>query len=227
MPPKCRLQALEPERFHEHHRLKPGDSCYYIGEYTSRQGFDYSEINSLISNLKKSPLRRQHPEWQYKIGAINWAAHCLRNALGDDDLNDYITLIPIPPSKAPDHPEYDPRMRDICLRIMAPTEAKPAIETPDVQDILHVIESGEPSHISDERLSPEDLAENLRLAPPPNYVPRNHIVLLDDVLTTGSHYKACQRVLSEEYPEAAIHGIFVARRVFPSSEDDFKNLVWE
>jgi hypothetical protein len=44
------------------------------------------------------------------------------------------------------------------------------------------------------------------------------IILFDDVLTTGKHYKR------EIDPTIAIAGIFVARRALPRPIDDFENL---
>ncbi len=38
------------------------------------------------------------------------------------------------------------------------------------------------------------------------------IVVCDDVLTTGAHYKAAQSLLSSIYPEVQIVGMFIARR---------------
>jgi predicted amidophosphoribosyltransferase len=45
--------------------------------------------------------------------------------------------------------------------------------------------------------------------------PRERIVLFDDVLTTGKHYKCCERRLREALADIPISGLFVARRVLP------------
>jgi len=39
------------------------------------------------------------------------------------------------------------------------------------------------------------------------------IAVVDDVLTTGAHFKAAQLLLSSRFPGVAVYGIFVARRV--------------
>jgi adenine/guanine phosphoribosyltransferase-like PRPP-binding protein len=36
------------------------------------------------------------------------------------------------------------------------------------------------------------------------------IAIVDDILTTGAHFKACKTVLQERFPEAQIFGIFIA-----------------
>ncbi|MEX1366594.1 MAG: hypothetical protein AB1Z98_25945 [Nannocystaceae bacterium] len=45
--------------------------------------------------------------------------------------------------------------------------------------------------------------------------PQQSIVVFDDVLTTGSHFKAMQQVLTTAFPGVDVLGLFVARRVFP------------
>jgi predicted amidophosphoribosyltransferase len=42
---------------------------------------------------------------------------------------------------------------------------------------------------------------------------RAQIALFDDVLTSGKHYKCCQRRLREALPSTPIAGVFLARRV--------------
>jgi predicted amidophosphoribosyltransferase len=43
------------------------------------------------------------------------------------------------------------------------------------------------------------------------------VAIVDDVLTTGAHFKAMKRILMERFPEARIVGLFLARRV-PNTE---------
>jgi predicted amidophosphoribosyltransferase len=58
--------------------------------------------------------------------------------------------------------------------------------------------------------------------------PPDDVILLDDVLTTGCSFKVCKAILSNEWPEARIVGLFVARRVPDRSADladfDFSHL---
>jgi predicted amidophosphoribosyltransferase len=39
------------------------------------------------------------------------------------------------------------------------------------------------------------------------------IILFDDVLTTGASFKAAQTLLRENFPNAPIAGIFIARNI--------------
>jgi hypothetical protein len=53
---------------------------------------------------------------------------------------------------------------------------------------------------------------------------------LDDVLTTGAHFRAAKRVLHARFPQAQIIGLFVARRAIVKEESAaafFSNLFEE
>jgi predicted amidophosphoribosyltransferase len=43
------------------------------------------------------------------------------------------------------------------------------------------------------------------------------IAVVDDVLTTGAHFKAMKRILIETFPDVSVVGVFLARRV-PNTE---------
>jgi predicted amidophosphoribosyltransferase len=87
----------------------------------------------------------------------------------------------------------------------------------DVRGLLYQSECTAPDHTRARRLTADALyrvigldREALGLRPP-----RARIVLFDDVLTTGKHYKCCERRLREALADTPISGLFVARRVLP------------
>jgi predicted amidophosphoribosyltransferase len=43
------------------------------------------------------------------------------------------------------------------------------------------------------------------------------LVLFDDVLTTGAHFKAAKQVLMKRFGQISVIGIFIARRCFPTT----------
>ena len=47
----------------------------------------------------------------------------------------------------------------------------------------------------------------------PSEIAGRRVVVVDDVLTTGKHYKCCERRLREVLADIPIGGLFVARRV--------------
>jgi hypothetical protein len=206
--PDIRLRLIDDSNREDHYRLTPDDQCYYLFEYTSRRGFNFSKTNQLISNLKKSPLRAARPDYRYKRHAIRECSLCLGVTLNDDWLRN-ATLVPTPPSKAVGHPEYDPRITEICNGIVKPYRI-------DVREIVCQNTSTAAAHESeDHRPSVEDLLgiydinENITDPSPTS------IGIVDDVLTAGTHFRAMQIRLSQRYPGVPVFGFFVARRVFP------------
>jgi len=113
------------------------------------------------------------------------------------------TFVPVPPSKAKDHPEYDDRMTRVLKKLGV-----------DVRELVYQKESMAPTHTSDERHSIQELVENYeideKLAKP---IP-THIVIADDMVTAGAHFRAMRKVLGNRFPGVPISGVFLARRVF-------------
>ncbi|OOF56071.1 hypothetical protein BKL49_10880 [Rodentibacter myodis] len=71
--------------------------------------------------------------------------------------------------------------------------------------------STEASHtISEKRPTPEDLRKRYSLTKEiPDEV--THIILVDDVLTTGSHFKAIKSMIKAERPDIKVIGLFIAK----------------
>ena len=85
----------------DHTFIEAEDECFYLGEYTARKGYQFSDTNNLIFNLKKPMDRRTQPGWDYKRRAVEKAGRQMREAL--DALNpkwlSIATLVPMPPSR--------------------------------------------------------------------------------------------------------------------------------
>lgn len=196
----------------DHSYLGSDDSCYFLGEYTARRGYAFSETNNLIINFKKGMDRKDRPEWLYKEQALGAAAKAFRCALNSEWL-DAATLVPVPPSKARDHPLHDDRMVRM-LRLIRPN---PPL---DIRELVIQRGSTEAVHNLPNRPRPEDLeawyqVDQSLLAPQPQA-----LAIADDVLTTGAHYRAMAAVLGRTFPGVRIIGLFIARRV-PDASDDF------
>ena len=116
-----RFQKVDELALCDHYYLSEDDVCYYIGEYTAKGGFAYSDTNSLVLNFKKDPDRKGRPEWRYKGLAIQRVAATFREALGEGPLRS-MTFVPIPPSSAKDDPMHDDRLCQM-LRAMEPALA--------------------------------------------------------------------------------------------------------
>lgn len=203
-----RLQAINATHLKEHYYLDSSDQCYFFGEMTPGQ-HDWTPTKSLISNLKK---RVGDGGYQYKPGAIRQVAHLLLNAINPKSFSE-ITLVPIPPSKKIGDPEYDDRMWNV---LQALRDAVGGDGNVDIRRLVYQTESYKASHTTTDRASPDELEsiyqiDDSLLDPAPT-----RIVIVDDFLTTGCHYKTMQKVLLEKFPNAQVQGIFVARRKLES-----------
>jgi hypothetical protein len=194
----------------DHSYLEPDDRCLFFGEYTSRRGFDHGDTNQLISNLQKSVSRVGKPDYRYKEVAIARVASAIRMASGKAARGE-VVIVPAPPSKPRGHAEYDDRIERIARRI------GPEV---DVRCLLETIAPRDQAKRAEHRPSIDDLAASMRvieklLVPMPS-----GIILLDDVITNGTTFKAAQRLLSPRLPGMKLVGLFVARRVFPTVDWD-------
>jgi hypothetical protein len=196
-----------------HYYLDENDECYFMGEYTARRGYNFGETNQLIFNLKKGMERATLPDFRYKAQAIETAGFLLRKYLAHPNNIASLhssTLVPVPPSKAKDHALYDDRI----LRILRAMDTDKDL---DIRELLIQQETLESFH-GDNRLSPDVLATKYAVDDALSTPAPRCIWLFDDVITTGSHFKAAKQVLSTRFPGIGIVGIFIARRV-PGSSD--------
>ncbi|MBV8873565.1 MAG: hypothetical protein JO014_12705 [Metakosakonia sp.] len=67
------------------------------------------------------------------------------------------------------------------------------------------------SHAGANRPTPDQIAQNYIFNHAEAADLRNNIVIFDDVLTAGSHYKAMKTTIRQHLPNKAIIGVFIAR----------------
>ncbi len=200
-----RLTKIDDLTRPDHTYLTAGDRCYFLGEYTARKGYAFSATNNLVLNFKKSMTTRGQAQWRYKDQAISQAAAAFRAAVNEEALNN-ATFIPVPPSKAKSDPLYDDRLVKMLRRI----RPSPPV---DIRELVVQIESTRAVHDSETRPSPAELEsrytlDQTLLSPTPQL-----IVIVDDVLTTGAHFRAVKAVLERTFPGVSVIGLFIARRV--------------
>jgi len=201
------LTKIDELHLPDHYHLDRDDVCYFMGEYTTGKGYRYSSTNQFILNLKKSVQRRGMPEYWHKEQAIRQAGGLLNSVLNPEFIK-VGTFVPVPPSCAAGDPLYDDRITQVIAQI-APNV--------DVRELVRQIVSTQGAHLLQDRPGPQDIYDNYEidesLAAP---VPLT-IAVVDDVLTTGAHYKAMARILKERFPNVQVTGLFLARRV-PNTE---------
>jgi hypothetical protein len=203
----------------DHYYLTTADECYCLGDYHPHSGYQAGSINNLISNFKKPVDRRGRPEYRYKEQAITDVGRYVREGLRPEALPN-CTFIPIPPSKAKSDPLYDDRAVRALRSGQPPLDVRELILMRQSTRAHHEYEAGE------KRPTPEGLYELLAIDPSCLKAPlRQTVVIFDDLLTTGTHFKACQRLVRENTPaETRVIGLFIGRRRLPSVEEMFEDL---
>ena len=195
----------------DHRHLTAADVCCFIGEYTAYRGYDHSDTNRLIFNFKKTMDRRGRTEWRYKEQAIQTAAAAFLRTLAPKDL-DRLTFVPIPPSKAKGDPLYDDRL----TRMLGAIRPKPPL---DVRELIVQMVSTDAVRAREVRPAPEEIQALYRIDETLMEPAPDTIAVVDDILTTGAHFRAAKSVLSTHFPETSIIGLFIARRVRDAAAD--------
>ena len=203
----------------EYYYIEAQDTCFYIWErishlWSSGQRPDYTQypVNQLISNLQILPsFKTSYPQRHYwKELAIKYAAGALASLIPEEWRQLNPTFVPVPPSKPTNDPEYDARLLTTLKTVR-----------PKLKDIRPLIVlNGEGFDSKQKGLHPSDRAQHYSIdedfADPEPEI----IILFDDILTTGCHFKAMEIVLKERFPDAAIYRLFLARTVRPTEDDD-------
>ncbi|CDH01596.1 hypothetical protein [Xenorhabdus bovienii] len=217
-----RLTQIDELTRNRHHHLTSDDVCLYYGEYTAGGGYAHSETNQLIWNLKKS-VQATARELHYKQIAISQVA----KIVSEMDIIKTVTFVPVPPSKCETHSEHDNRMIAIL--------EKSKLINPDLdyRKLITQKDNMTASHGTQDkpRPSPDEIAANYIFDSSLIDGIRPLVVVFDDVLTAGSHYKAMKTVIKQHLPDIQIIGLFVARTVrkekydIDNSDDDDENFL--
>ena len=198
----------------DHHFIEPDDVCLFYGTYTvshqlNERGekippYKLGPINNLIYNFKMPVRYKGQKRYWYKEDAISTIARIL---YGEFKGLNGITWVPVPPSKDKTHPEYDDRL---TLALKEFQRLDPSV---DVRNLVRQIDSRKAMHEGEEHRSAKLLYDHYQLqqellTPKPDI-----IAVFDDLLCTGSSFKAIQRLLKESIENIQVIGVFVARRV--------------
>ncbi len=201
------MRALDEQRRREHCHLSAADDCRYLFEYLPGS-WGSGTVGRLIANFKCRPtLAAAHPaRLHFKECAIARIAAALR-ACACRAFVEGATWVPVPPSVVPAESDYDDRLARTLDRAFTGYDL-------DLRRLLRQTHSTRPDHHGAHRLSCAALLRVIRtdvqaLAERP---PRTRIVLFDDLLTTGKHYRCCEQRLHELLPRIPVCGWFIARR---------------
>lgn len=201
-----KLQRIDKSLISAHSELKPNDICLFFGEYVSHKGYQHGPMNQLIFNLKKEIQKKDKKDWHYKQEALEQIASMLISEPDWDKLKTF-TWVPIPPSKKSTHQDYDPRLLNILDKI------KETNSKLDVRELLIAKTDRKPAHLDGKRLTKGEHVQNLAVVEKLIKPATKKIIIFDDVIYTGSTFKAAQEILRSQFPDAYIIGIFIARAV--------------
>lgn len=189
----------------DHFYLNADDECFCLGEYHPGGGFNAGPVNNLIWNYKKPVDRRGRPEYIHKERAILKVAELVKSVINENAIKT-CTVVPVPPSKSKSDPLYDDRLIRSLRAVGTNLDVRELLVTTQSMRAHHEFKLGE------KRPTPEDLYAMLAIDELCLVVPaKETIVLFDDLLTNGTHFKACKRILNERLPDRAVVGLFIGR----------------
>jgi hypothetical protein len=198
-----RLQAIDFLTSLDHHHVYEADDCYFLWERISGASFEASATNDLIANLQ-IPVTSSTGRLYWKGQAIQYSAGAIRQLIPDDWRQDS-TFVPVPPSCVKEDPEHDSRIFRV-LRMAGGLDVRELI----IQTANTVAKA--------KNIPPEERAEHYEIDEDCADPEPDHIVIFDDVVAGGSHFKAMKTVLEERFPNAGISGLFLARSIRPNAE---------
>jgi hypothetical protein len=210
-----KLRKIDDSTVGEHFSLDGFDRCYYIWEYAARKRYDFSPANQLVFNLKIKPsaISKTPARNRYKLEAIAHAGSALRSLITRVFVDTRATFVPIPCSKAVADPDYDDRLSRLLARAFHGWDA-------DVREMLTLTQSTPADHESVDRLTYDELFAITELTNQFESAPRPVVVIVDDVLNSGKHFKVAQSLIKARYANAEIRGVFLARCVREPVEFD-------
>lgn len=200
-----RLQCIDPVMRRDHSLLSGADCCYFLWEYTPRRHAGATAGNQLIRNLKIAPsaLQRQPSRLRFKHRAIAHAARALRR-LVPREWSDSVSFLPMPCSRISGACDHDDRVAKVLRRAFAGTGA-------DIRELLCMTRSLAPDHRRPRRTSCEQLRAVLQVRDDGRPALRRTVIIVDDVLNSGKHFKVAQERVAARYGVTDIKGLFLAR----------------
>jgi len=185
--------------------LNADDNCFYYRDYQASGGYQASESNQLVFNLKIAPQveTENSARWKHKLNAIEQCVFDFEQFFDSfirTNKSLLIGVIPIPPSKVRSDPEYDDRMMVVANRL------SDKYQQIDAHDAFERKASATPLHLGGTRRV-SDAKDSMVLSD--IQLDRYDVVfVIDDVITTGTSFVAYKELINECYPSLVVAGLF-------------------
>jgi predicted amidophosphoribosyltransferase len=187
------LTPLEGPMLAEHTYLEASDECYFLWEYYA--GLADDPTTRLIRDFKLKPgMKTSH-----KAAAMHHAAAAL-SAVIPATWRSQALFVPLPPSKSAGHPEYDGRLLKLLHWVQ-----------PGLTNVRGILQTRTDSPAFQKGISPVERAANMMVTSEARTLQPEILILVDDVVTSGAHFKAASLVLNRTYRPRKIIGLFLAR----------------
>lgn len=183
--------------------LSESDYCVYAREHTDG-GYEASHSNQMLFNYKKPLVYKDMPQWKYKIHSINLFASELHYLKFPKDS----VLIPAPTSKPRSSKLFDSRIDDSIRSL---------IEYRDdliCQPILDVSQEMLSSHSEGGPRDPAIIEQYITVSNFTGIDIPDKVFIIDDIITTGGHFKAAKNAILKHFPQINVIGVFWAKHIF-------------
>ena len=186
--------------------LTAGDECYYAREFIAHGGYSAGDGNQCISNFKKKPETRNTNQWPHRMRAVEQFAAEVSLVIPRD-----ATVATIPTSKIRGQPGYCDRFDELMVRL--------GRRRSDIIVVEPIVRSqaGESLHVGARTRRVEEELAKIRWVGFSGTAPLR-LYLIDDVITAGTMFKACKRLILQHNPRTVAVGLFWARTVWPDAD---------
>ncbi len=198
---KLKWQRLEEPHLYTY--IEKDDVCIYARDYVGgHKGYQAGDTNSLILNFKKPSSKKNTDEWKWRENAVERFSTEISLLFKPDST---ATITAIPSSKAKNDPKYDNRFEDLFEQL---SKLRPKLRIERPVEIKQTIDA---SHRTGER-EPEIIKENYMWKGFKKETPKG-LCLVDDILTSGAHFRAMSDFLRENKYNGKIVGVFLAKTI--------------
>jgi hypothetical protein len=189
------LTPIEGSMLADHEYLDASDECYFLWEY--RPGSAAESATQLIRDFKLIPgFKTRH-----KAAAMHQAAAAF-SAVIPEAWRSQAMFVPLPPSKSTSHPQYDGRLLTLLGWVQ-----------PGLTNVQEILQARTDSAACQKGISPLERAAGLIVISEGRSPQSETIVLVDDVVTSGAHFKGAVLALRRVYRPRKFVGLFLARTV--------------